>query len=220
MCSWSRRRTAFPLPYRTMGPVSTPRPRWRAWALETSANGWRPSRGKWRSPPAKRAPKRMWNWNLSGMEGPINVALVDDHKILTEGLRGLIDNSGWARVAGVAHSAMECRNSLGFWKPQVLLLDVNLPDINGVDFCRELKAGHPDLKILALTTHNEYSIVRQMLDNGASGYLIKNAMGEEVMEGIRAVAHGEVFYSHEVDVVLKREPEKSLWHTHREREFL
>jgi len=154
------------------------------------------------------------------MEGPINVALVDDHKILTEGLRGLIDNSGWARVAGVAHSAMECRNSLGFWKPQVLLLDVNLPDINGVDFCRELKAGHPDLRILALTTHNEYSIVRQMLDNGASGYLIKNAMGEEVMEGIRAVAHGEIFYSHEVDVLLKRAPEKNIWLTPRERELL
>jgi DNA-binding NarL/FixJ family response regulator len=150
----------------------------------------------------------------------IKVGIVDDHKILTEGLKGLIDGSGIARVVGVAHTAAECRLSLGFWKPEVVLLDVNLPDINGVDFCKELTAEYPQIRVLALTTHNEYSIVRRMLDNGASGYLIKNAMTEEVMAGIRAVAAGETFLSHEVDVLLKRSPEKNTWLTPRERELL
>lgn len=162
----------------------------------------------------------MWNLNWPMMDKMIEVAIVDDHKILTEGLKGLIDESKVARVVGVAHSAAQCRLSLAFWKPQVLLLDVNLPDINGVDFCKELKTQNPDLRVLALTTHNEYSIVRQMLDNGASGYLIKNAMSEEVLAGIQAVAMGEAFYSHEVDVLLKRSPESNIWLTPRERELL
>lgn len=162
----------------------------------------------------------MWNLNWPTMEKMIEVAIVDDHKILTEGLKGLIDESGIARVVGVAHSATQCRLSIGFWKPRVLLLDVNLPDINGVDFCKELKAKYPDLGVLALTTHNEYSIVRQMLDNGASGYLIKNAMSEEILAGIQAVAQGEAFFSHEVDVLMKRSPESNIWLTPRERELL
>src|SRR5690606_17589430 len=87
-------------------------------------------------------------------------------------------------------------------------------------FCKELKVQRPELKILALTTHNEYSIVRQMLDNGASGYLIKNAMASEVLTGIKAVAAGEVFLSHEVDLLMKKSFEKGIWLTERERELL
>ena len=150
----------------------------------------------------------------------IKVAIVDDHKILTDGLKSLIEESGIAKVVGVAHSGAECQNSIGFWKPDVLLLDVGLPDINGVDLCKELKEHLPELKILALTTHNEYSVVRQMLENGALGYLIKNAMTEEVLAGIQAVAAGETFLCHEIDVLMKRPKETHLWLSQREREML
>ncbi|SEH95861.1 DNA-binding response regulator, NarL/FixJ family, contains REC and HTH domains [Paenimyroides aquimaris] len=150
----------------------------------------------------------------------IKVAIVDDHKILTDGLKSLIEESGIGKVVGVAHSAGECRNSIGFWKPDVVLLDVGLPDISGVDFCTELKDRFPELKVLALTTHNEYSVVRQMLENGASGYLIKNAMTEEVLAGIQAVAAGETFLCHEIDVLMKRPKETHLWLSQREREML
>ena len=150
----------------------------------------------------------------------INVAIVDDHKILTEGLKTLIEDAGIAKVVGIAHSAAECRLSLGFWQPDVLLLDVGLPDISGVDFCKEIKEQFPAVKVLALTTHNEYTIVRQMLDNGASGYLIKNSMAEEVLAGIKAVAAGETFLCHEVDLLMKRPSEKNIWLSPRERELL
>ena len=150
----------------------------------------------------------------------IKVAIVDDHKILTEGLQNLIEESGIATVVGIAHSAAECRLSLGFWKPDILLLDVGLPDISGLDFCKEIKEQFPEVKVLALTTHNEYAIVRQMLDNGASGYLIKNAMSEEVLEGIETVAKGETFLCHEIDLLMKRSPEKNIWLSDRERELL
>ena len=150
----------------------------------------------------------------------INVAIVDDHKILTEGLKGLIEEAGIAKVVGVAHSASECRSSLGFWQPDVLLLDVGLPDISGVDFCKEIKEQFPAVKVLALTTHNEYTIVRQMLANGASGYLIKNSMSEEVLAGIQDVAAGETFLCHEIDLLMKRPSEKHIWLSPRERELL
>lgn len=150
----------------------------------------------------------------------IKVAIVDDHKILTEGLRSLIVESGLATVVGIAHSATECRLSLGFWRPDVLLLDVGLPDISGLEFCKEIKEQFPAVKVLALTTHNEYAIVRQMLDNGASGYLIKNAMADEVLAGIEAVAAGETFLCHEIDLLMKRPAEKNVWLSPRERELL
>lgn len=154
------------------------------------------------------------------MNSMINVAIVDDHKILTDGLQILIEDSGIAKVVGVAHNAADCRNSIGFWKPDVLLLDVGLPDISGVDFCKELKERYPELYVLALTTHNEYSVVRQMLENGASGYLIKNALTEEVIAGIEHVANGETFLCHEVDLLMKRPKETQLWLSQREREML
>jgi len=150
----------------------------------------------------------------------IKVVLVDDHKMLTEGLQNLIITSDSATVIGIAHSAAACRASLGFWKPDVLLLDVNLPDISGVDFCREIKSDFPEIKVLALTTHSEYTIVREMLDNGASGYLIKNAMAAEVLAGIQAVYQGEIFLSHEIDVLMKKPAIQNIWLTQREREML
>lgn len=150
----------------------------------------------------------------------IKVVIVDDHKILTEGLQNLIAESNIATVVGVAHSAAECRLSLGFWMPDVVLLDVGLPDISGLDFCKEIKEQFSEVKVLALTTHNEYAIVRQMLDNGASGYLIKNAMADEVLAGITAVAAGETFLCHEIDLLMKRPAEKNIWLSPRERELL
>ena len=150
----------------------------------------------------------------------IKIAIVDDHKILTEGLSNLIGQSGTATIVGIAHSAEECRMSIGFWKPDVLMLDVGLPGMSGLDYCLEIREKFPDIKVLALTTHNEYSIVRQMLDNGASGYLIKNAMALEVMEGIEVVAQGRIFLSHEVDLLMKRPPLGTVWLTQRERELL
>ncbi len=154
------------------------------------------------------------------MDKTINVVIVDDHKVLTDGLIALLEDSGIAKVIGVAHSATECRNSIGFWMPDVLLLDVGLPDISGVEFCKELTSRYPTLKILALTTHNEYSVVRQIMENGASGYLVKNAMTEEVLAGIAAVARGEIFLCHEVDILMKKPKETQLWLSIREREML
>lgn len=162
----------------------------------------------------------MWNWSLQKTNSMIKIAILDDHKILSEGLCRLITDSGVGTVVGMANSVAESRQSLVFWKPDVLLLDVGLPEESGLDYCREVKENFPEIKVLALTTHNEYAVVRQMLDNGASGYLIKNAMADEVLAGIEAVAAGKIFLSHEIDLLMKRPSKKNIWLTDRERVLL
>jgi DNA-binding NarL/FixJ family response regulator len=150
----------------------------------------------------------------------IKVNIVDDHKILVEGLRKLINESGKAIVTAVSHDAEGCRRLLKSQSPDVLLLDINLPDGNGIDLCIELKTLYPELKILALTSYGEYTVVRRMIENGALGYVLKNSMSEEMIAGIETVAAGELFLCHEVDLLMKKAQNSDIWLTQRERELL
>lgn len=150
----------------------------------------------------------------------IDVAIVDDHTILVDGLKKLINESGVAMVSRVSGNAAECRSALGFNLPDVLMLDINLPDASGIELCKELTERYPSLKILALSSYSEYAVVRQMLENGAMGYVIKNAMPKEIMEGIKTVAAGDKFLCHEVDLLLKKRSDRTIWLSDRERELL
>jgi DNA-binding NarL/FixJ family response regulator len=150
----------------------------------------------------------------------ITVHITDDHKVFTEGLRILINETNIATVTGVSYSLYGCRNAIAFKRPDVLLLDIKLPDGNGIDFCTEIRKKYPDLKILALTTHDEYSVVRRMMENGANGYILKNALSEEIISGIEAVMHGDVFLSEEVDNLIKKQKSQAIWLTAREQELL
>ncbi|MDR0505884.1 MAG: response regulator transcription factor [Dysgonamonadaceae bacterium] len=141
----------------------------------------------------------------------IKVIIIDDHKILVEGLSKLINDSGIAQVSRVGYSAQDCRNLLKWELPDVLMLDVELPDGNGVDLCAELKKTYPTLKVLALTSFGEYPVVRRMLESGAMGYILKNAMAEEIYEGIDTVAAGNTFLCHEVEIMLKRKNSDAVW---------
>jgi DNA-binding NarL/FixJ family response regulator len=104
--------------------------------------------------------------------------------------------------------------------PDVLLLDLNLPDGNGIDFCSEVRKKHPEIKILILTTHNEYSVAKQVMANGALGYILKNALSEEVITGIETVMDGELFLCDEIDILMKKKQEQQIWLTAREKELL
>jgi len=148
------------------------------------------------------------------------VAIVDDHPLLIEGLKKLIESSGAGIVTGSAGNGKECMRMLGAEMPDVLLLDINLPDISGIDLCKNIHDQWPLLNILALTSYSEYTCVRKMIDNGAKGYLLKNAMPEEIIKGIEAVARGEEFLCHEIDLFLKRESDRQIFLTPRETSLL
>jgi DNA-binding NarL/FixJ family response regulator len=140
--------------------------------------------------------------------------------MLVEGLCSTINNSGIATVCDVSYTLSNCRNTLGAKKADLLLLDINMPDGSGSDFCIEVKQKYPDIKILALTTHSEYSLARRTLSNGADGYILKNALSEEVVAGIEAVMKGETFLCDEIDIILNKQKQQHVWLTSREQELL
>ncbi len=150
----------------------------------------------------------------------INVHIIDDHRMFVEGLAASINESGIAKVTSVSYSLEECRRLLSCQTTDVLLLDISLPDGNGIDFCMEIHQKYPDMKILILTSHDEYSIAKRVMANGASGYILKNSLSEEVIAGIETVMNNKVFLCDEVDILLKEHTDKPVWLSSREREIL
>jgi DNA-binding NarL/FixJ family response regulator len=140
--------------------------------------------------------------------------------MLVEGLTLSINESDIAKVVGTSSSLRQCKTALEAEVPDVLLLDINLPDGSGIDFCTEVKQKYPALKVLILTTHNEYSIAKRVMNNGASGYILKNAMSEEVITGIETVMDGKIFLCDEIDVMMNKNNENQIWLTVREQELL
>ena len=150
----------------------------------------------------------------------IKLLIVDDHRVLVEGLNKLFDNSDTVDVIGVAYSGRECRSALRKELPDVILLDINLPDVSGIDLCKEIKTENPEIKIVALSSFNEYTIVRRMIENGASGYVVKNAMPEEIILSVETVANNEIFLCEEIDLLMHNRSNNPIWLTPREKELL
>ncbi|GHT10266.1 oxygen regulatory protein NreC [Bacteroidia bacterium] len=151
----------------------------------------------------------------------IDVHIVDDHKVVVEGFSRIINESDIAIVTAIYYSLSACREGLAIIRPDVLLLDVSLEDGNGVDFCAEITAVYPDLKIMMLTGFKEFAIAKRSLHNGALGYVLKNAMPEEIIAGIQVVNSGETFLCEEIDVLIKKKKKEDIiWLTVREKEVL
>ena len=150
----------------------------------------------------------------------IKVAIVEDHKVVADGLESLINASGEATVVGKAHSIADAKKMLVRTEVELLLLDIGLPDGSGIDFCPQIKALHPDIKILMLTSYSELSIITRVLELGASGYILKNATTEEILDGIYTVASGEQFLCDEVNILLKKSDIQPVKLSRREEELL
>jgi DNA-binding NarL/FixJ family response regulator len=151
---------------------------------------------------------------------PINVVIVDDHKFIAEGLVQIIDRCGFACVMGRAYNLQDCLSVLESCTPDVLLLDVSLPDGNSIDILPKIRKLHPSVRILMLTSYAEAYVVARALSEGASGYILKNSLSEEILEGIRVVASGERFLCDEVEALLEDKPVEIVPLTQREREVL
>jgi len=150
----------------------------------------------------------------------IKVIIVDDHKLITDGLEKILNESEYIQVIGKMHSATECLKFLLFELPDVLLLDIGLPDKNGIILCSEIKQKYPNVKVLLLTSYGELATITRSLQLGADGYVLKNSMPEELIEGIQVVASGERFLCEEVNVTLKKHKNNPLTLTRRELELL
>lgn len=146
--------------------------------------------------------------------------IVDDHYMVVEGIRSLLQNEKDIVWMGHATNAASCLSFLKQQQPDVILMDINLPDKSGIDLCKEVAAAYPSIFILGLSTFNQAPIIRNMIGNGAAGYILKNATKEELLEAIATVMTGKPFLSHETSHVLKEGEEKMPPITRREKEVL
>jgi len=132
----------------------------------------------------------------------IRVFIVDDHKMVIEGLELMLLRNEKIEVVGTATSGEEGLESIPNIKPDVLLLDINMPGINGIDTCKALLKVLPELKIVAISMHRESSLIKMMLSNGAKGYVLKNAGQDEVVKAIETVHSGKMYLDETVNDIV------------------
>ena len=123
----------------------------------------------------------------------IRLLLVDDHAVVRSGLKMLLENERDVEIIGEASSAAEAIEGAIRLKPNVILMDIGLPDLSGIDATREIKKRASDVAIVALTIHEDEEYFFKMLESGASGYVPKRAAPEELLTAIRAAATGQVY---------------------------
>ncbi len=127
------------------------------------------------------------------VDEPIRVLLVDDHTILREGVRALLADEPQIVVVGEAGDGRAALDKVEAVHPDVVLMDMVMPTMNGLDATRELKARHPGIKVLILSMYDDEEYVQQVIQAGASGYVLKGVAGSELVQAIREVAAGASF---------------------------
>jgi DNA-binding NarL/FixJ family response regulator len=158
----------------------------------------------------------------------IKIILADDHEILRYGLSKSFEQENDIKVIGQAkdgHSAVDLARELS---PDVIIMDIGMPDLNGVEATRKIVKNHPRVKVIGLSMHSSDKYVREMFKAGASGYLLKNCPFEELVEAVRTVAGGKTYISSSIgDMIVKEyaskpDEEKSVFTilSQREREVL
>lgn len=123
----------------------------------------------------------------------ITVAITDDHLMVVEGLKTMLKSIDNISIISSYHSVNDTIEGLNSQLPQVLLLDINLPDGNGIHLCKQLKEHYIDLKIIALSNYEDVSFIKQIIKNGANGYLLKNTNKQELVNAITAVTNNQLF---------------------------
>jgi DNA-binding NarL/FixJ family response regulator len=133
----------------------------------------------------------------------IRVFIVDDHPVVIEGIHSLLKNEKDIEWVGQAMNAQSC---LGFFvnnTADVILMDISMPGMDGVELCAVMKEKYPGIMVLGLSTFNQGLYIKKMMANGASGYILKNSSKEELIKAIHAVYQGGIFFSGEAGLALQ-----------------
>src|SRR3954454_19220131 len=133
----------------------------------------------------------------------IRVFIVDDHPVVIEGIHSLLQNEKDIAWVGQAMNAQSC---IGFFvnnTADVVLMDISMAGMDGVELCAVMKEKYPGVMILGLSTFNQGLYIKKMIENGASGYILKNSSKEELIEAIHAVYNGALFFSGEAGEALQ-----------------
>ncbi len=139
----------------------------------------------------------------------IRVYIVEDHNVVVEGLRALLQSEADISIVGSAGTAAECLEFFASHTADVLLMDINLPDMSGVDLCQLIKSRYKNVMVLGLSTFSQGIYMKKLMENNASGYLLKNITRQELIDGIRTANSGGVYFSFEAGKIYKNTLEKS-----------
>ncbi|MNY14288.1 Response regulator UvrY [compost metagenome] len=123
----------------------------------------------------------------------IKVIIIDDHPIVTDGLKNLLANRDDMEVIACYDTGLSGLEGISNLKPAVVLLDINLPDISGVEICRRVRKTDTQVGIIALSMHNERAVIKSILQSGANGYVLKNSVGQEIISAIQTILNGQKY---------------------------
>ena len=154
----------------------------------------------------------------------IKIGIVDDHPVVIQGLKMMLENEKYFEISG---TFVDGASILSFIKNNLLdiiLLDITLPDISGIDLCKNIKKISPQTTVIMLSNRSERSIIMQCIQNGASGYLLKNATIQELTECIKGALSGNIVFCNEVKTIISKPSINELHEaprlTKREKEIL
>ncbi|WP_434700856.1 response regulator [Pseudomonas sp. D1-36] len=150
----------------------------------------------------------------------IRVALVDDHSLVRDGIRALLSVMPRLDVVGEAENGVQAIEMVERCQPDLLLMDIGLKDMNGLELTRLLGRQHPGLKILVLSMYDNHEYVSESVRAGASGYVLKNSPSKEIIAAIEAIINGGTFYSAEIAQRLATDPHTDSELTPRETQVL
>jgi DNA-binding NarL/FixJ family response regulator len=132
----------------------------------------------------------------------INVLLTDDHQIIIDGLKSLLKNQDEINVAAEAKNGREALRFLDLISVDVLLMDIDMPVMNGIDTLKEIRRQNSKVKVVILSMHNEAGMIKSLIDLGANGYLLKSCSQNELIDAIKKVASGQSYFSSDVTLAL------------------
>lgn len=152
----------------------------------------------------------------------IKVIVVDDHPMVIEGMRAMLQQISYVELCATANNAFVALEKVQEQQPDLVITDINMPEISGIELTAKLKNEYAQLKVIGMSTFNERSYISQMIQGGADGFLVKSASKEEIEKAISSVMDGQMYLS--VDINMNTHEKKELKNqpvlTRREKEVL
>lgn len=135
----------------------------------------------------------------------IHLLVVDDHPMVLEGMRSMLAQFGFVQLTGLATNAWEAMDMIKKERPHIVLTDINMPEVTGIELAEKIRKEFPGIKVIAMSTFKERSYIAQMIQHGAVGYLLKSASREEIEEALLRVYEGFMYMSQHLHMT---EPEQ------------
>jgi two-component system, NarL family, nitrate/nitrite response regulator NarL len=135
----------------------------------------------------------------------IRVVIADDHPLFREGIRSVLSREDHFEVLAEASDGEECVRLVKNFSPDLVLMDISMPKMNGLEAAQVLKKVAPDVKVLAMSVHNNKEYIHRMVDAGVQGYVVKDSPAEELVSAIEAVNRGEAYFSQNLSQMILKE---------------